>query len=287
MSWLGKVAGGFLGLLAGGPLGAAFGAAIGHQFDQAQDGEGLGLDEREAVVLLSPLSFALFQVMGGVAKSDGRVSEAEIRSAALIMDRLNLPEPLRVQCMRLFYEGKQQSVGQSMAPVRGLFAGRPHLARRFIALQTEAALADGFLQGEKEAVLLELCRIIGFSRYEFSGIRTRLETEIRFAGLGARKTPGAGARRDGFHGTGEQRARVEPPDPSGALKLRDSYALLGLSPWASDLELKQAYRRAISLHHPDKLAASAASPLKLEQATRKAQEVQKAYECILKSRSVP
>lgn len=190
--------------------------------------------------------------------------------------------------MRLFYEGKQQSVGQSMAPVLGLFAGRPLLARRFVALQTEAALADGFLQGEKEAVLLELCRIIGFSRYEFSGIRTRLEAEIRFVGMGARKTSdGSRARAEDFYGSGKGRTRSQVPDSWGGFKLSESYALLGLSPLATDLEVKQAYRRAISLHHPDKLAASGASGSTLELATRKTQEIQSAYEHILKSRGLP
>jgi DnaJ like chaperone protein len=287
MSWLGKLAGGFLGLLAGGPIGAALGAALGHQLDQSHEMGGLGFDAAGEEEYLSSFIQALFLVMGAIAKADGRVTEAEIHQAVVIMDRLRLPEPLRVSSMRLFYAGKEQdSVLSALLPVLALFAKRPHLARRFIELETEVALADGYLHPAKESLMLEMCRVIGFSRYEFHGIRTRLEAELRFAGFGARGSRGAGSY-ESQAGRKDWRRYAAPPPSEGGVALRGAYALLGVLPQASDAEFKQAYRRLISQHHPDKLEASGASATEIERATQKAQEIQKAYELVSKSRGLP
>jgi DnaJ like chaperone protein len=62
MSWLGKLAGGFLGLLAGGPIGAALGAALGHQLDQSHEMGGLGFDAAGEEEYLSSFIQALFLV---------------------------------------------------------------------------------------------------------------------------------------------------------------------------------------------------------------------------------
>ncbi len=57
-----------------------------------------------------------------------------------------------------------------------------------------------------------------------------------------------------------------------------SYAVLGVTPDASDGEVDQAYRRLISQYHPDRLAG-AAEELR-EQAERKAREINIAYDRI-------
>lgn len=51
---------------------------------------------------------------------------------------------------------------------------------------------------------------------------------------------------------------------------RDPYELLGVSPEASDEELRAAYRRLVQLHHPDHNGGS-------EAATRRFEEIQVAY----------
>jgi hypothetical protein len=50
----------------------------------------------------------------------------------------------------------------------------------------------------------------------------------------------------------------------------DPYETLGVSPTASDAELRAAYRRLVQLHHPDHNDGSAAS-------TRRFEEIQEAY----------
>ena len=298
MSWFGKLAGGAFGFLMGGPVGAALGAALGHHFDQAaQEAQAFqaGFEPGEGEHAQHLFFLALFQVMGAIAKSDGRVSEAEIASARAIMDRMQLPDALCRSAMHLFNQGKRQGIRltEVVSPLIGICERHPHLARLFITLQTEAALADGPLHPAKENHLLELCQDFGFSRYEFFGIRTRLETEQRFGDFREQRRPRARAHyAGGGHDPYEERRNRQSSGdedlglgyrPSG---LREAYALLGLSARANEKEIKQAYRRAISQHHPDKLAASGATPERLQRATQKSQEIQKAYDAILKARSL-
>jgi len=62
------------------------------------------------------------------------------------------------------------------------------------------------------------------------------------------------------------------------LRRDNPYAVLGVTPDASDAEIDQAYRRLISQYHPDKLAG-AASDLR-RQAETKAREINGAYDRI-------
>lgn len=293
MSWFGKLAGGAFGFLMGGPVGAVLGAALGHHFDQATEGVQAfqaGFEPGEAERAQSLFFNALFQVMGAIAKSDGRVSEAEIAAARHIMSRLQLPDPLCRSAMQLFNEGKCQrlELPELISPLIGICERHPHLARLFITLQTESALADGSLHPEKERLLLDVCRLLGFSLYEFFGIRTRLETEQRFGDFSGQRRPKSRSYdwRGGAHGQDYQRSSENLGLGHGYPVLNDAYRILGLSPRSSEKDIKQAYRRAISQHHPDKLAASGASPEMLQRATQKTQEIQKAYDAIFKARAL-
>ena len=66
--------------------------------------------------------------------------------------------------------------------------------------------------------------------------------------------------------------------------LKDAYRLLGVSDGASDAELKKAYRRLMSQHHPDKLVAKGLPEQMVKDATEKTQQIKAAYELIRKSR---
>lgn len=65
----------------------------------------------------------------------------------------------------------------------------------------------------------------------------------------------------------------------------DAYDVLGLENDASDTEIDLAYRRLMAQCHPDRLAGAA--PELLEQAQRRAAEVNQAYDRIRKQRGKP
>ncbi|RQW77088.1 MAG: molecular chaperone DjlA, partial [Methylococcus sp.] len=144
---------------------------------------------------------------------------------------------------------------------------------------------DGRLTPAEEGLLLRICDRLHFSRYEFFGIKTRMETERRFAGFG----PGGGFRQEQNHQQHYQRQqwqhRYEPPRPRET-PISEAYAALGLTPSATDSEIKRAYRKLISQHHPDKLAAKGVSADRMKQATEQTQKIQKAYDAICKVRKL-
>lgn len=293
MSWLGKITGGAFGFLVGGPLGAAFGLALGHQLDQANfdlSEHQAGLSTEEAEQLRQVYLSAVFQVMGHVAKTDGRVSVAEIGCARDIMARMQLGGPDRVWAMRLFNDGKQPQFDlyATLGALRDVAQGRPLLIRFFMATQTEMALADGPLTMAKGRLMLDLCDMLGFSRYEFFGIRTRLEARRRLGRFGEGSPGGGSARYQSDGSTAWEQKKQPPPqrplhDPSG---LEGAYTILGLSMSASDDEIKRAYRRAISRNHPDKMLAQGLSVKELHAATETTQKIQRAYEMICRARAM-
>ena len=61
---------------------------------------------------------------------------------------------------------------------------------------------------------------------------------------------------------------------------KDYYKILNVARTASAADIKRAYRKLMSEHHPDKLVAKGLPPEMMEMAKQKAQEIQKAYELI-------
>jgi hypothetical protein len=109
MGWYGKLIGAVLGAIIGrGLLGAIVGFVIGHQFDR-KAGRTSRAARPGAVPSrdLQTLFFrATFQVMGHVAKADGRITEKEIEAARAAMRRFSLSDADVQRAIGLFTEGK-------------------------------------------------------------------------------------------------------------------------------------------------------------------------------------
>jgi DnaJ like chaperone protein len=69
-------------------------------------------------------------------------------------------------------------------------------------------------------------------------------------------------------------------------QLNDAYTALGLTPDASDAELKRAYRRLVSENHPDKLAAKGLPDSMRQVAEERTREINVAYDLIKESRGL-
>jgi DnaJ like chaperone protein len=275
MTWFGKVVGGAFGLFVGGPLFAVLGAALGHQFDRVMGNAGLlqtdfvpGAQNRVQMAFFT----VTFSVMGYIAKADGRVSEAEIKTARAIMDRMALSEDMRKTAIRLFNEGKRPDfpLDGTLDQFRAECHRRSSLLRLFIELQLEAAYADGGLHTTEEQLLLRICDRLQFSRFEFHTIKARMEAELRFARTGRHYSQWRQQRASGIR------------RPSAA----DAYSVLGIAPSASDEEIRRTYRKLMSQHHPDKLIANGVPEEMVKLATEKTQQIRSAYEVIAKARKL-
>jgi len=249
MSWFGKLFGGGFGFMFGGPLGALLGAALGHGLDRKVS----RFRGRQRVQ--TAFFTATFSVMGHWAKADGRVSENEIQMARTLMAQMKLNPTLKKMAIRLFNEGKADEfpLDEVLAQLKQECHSRHDLMRVFLEIQLQASFADGSLDQAEKKILLHICGRLGFSRAEFD----QMEAMLRSGGSGGR---------------------------SGGMLLDDAYKILDVSKNAGDAEIKKAYRKLTSQHHPDKLVAKGLPEEMMKIAADKTHEIRTAYEVIKKER---
>jgi DnaJ like chaperone protein len=257
MSWWGKLVGGAFGFMVGGPLGALIGAAIGHNFDSGmklQATTAPGDQERVQTAFFT----ATFSVMGHIAKADGHVSKDEIANARQVMASMELDAEMRKVAINLFQQGKARDfpLDTILEQFRRECHRRQHLIRLFIEIQLQAAYADGKMHQKERAMLLHICQRLGITPDEF---------DVLAGAAGAERNYGGVSGRD-------------------RMSLSDAYAILEIPSSSTDKEIKKAYRRMMSRHHPDKLVAKGLPEEMMKIATEKTQEIQTAYELIKKSR---
>ncbi len=264
--------------MVGGPLGALLGAAVGHNLDQgtpqATAGPDAVSDERARGTFLA----TAFQLMGHVAKVDGRVSESEIAVARALMDHLQLNAAQRRAAIDCFTEGKQPGFVADAAidAFRNACRGRPTLAQRLLDMLLNIAYADGGPSPQTQARLAAIAERLGIVRVQFEALHAlfRAQRWTQQQGQG--------------HQAGSDRSddpRTHGRRPATAVNsLAQAYTVLGLKRDASPDEIKLAYRRLLKRHHPDKLAASGISVSELARATEKTRELTAAYERIREAR---
>lgn len=262
MGWWGKIIGGAFGYLLGGPLGAALGAALGHNFDKGlgRTAAVFGGQERAQTAFFT----ATFSVMGYMCKADGRVSEDEIALARAVMAQMELSAAQRETAIRLFREGKKPDfpLDAALSQLKHECGNRRNLLRMFIEIQLAAAYADGSLAAAEHRLLLHICDHLGIPRAELEHLEAIIRAERHAAGSGRGAPRAAG--------------------PS----LAQAYAILDVSSQASDAEVKKAYRRLLSQHHPDKLVAKGLPEEMMKLASQKTHEIRQAYERIAKARGL-
>ena len=100
---------------------------------------------------------------------------------------------------------------------------------------------------------------------------------------GSRDTGGKGQSQQGARDTGgRERSQQQGGRKPGEKDDAYYYAVLGLTPRASEDEIKRAYRRIMRQVHPDKVATL--SPALQKEATGKAMQVSEAYHIIERRR---
>ena len=274
-NWGGKIILGLLGMLAGGPIGLGIGVLIGHMLDKGAERvqtfnpfRPYGPGEQSQVQ--AALFDTAFTIMGHLAKADGRVSEDEIAQARAVMDRMQLSEEQRKQAIALFNQGKQDDfpLEQTVAAFATTVKHRKQLILVLLEILLQTALADGELDPAEEAILVRVAEGLGVPRAQFQQILNMLLAQAQFSGA-----------RGGHSYQGGQQAAV-PSRPS----LSQAYQVLGITDSASNQEIKKTYRKLMSQHHPDKLAAKGVPEEMIRVATEKTAEISKAYEMIKEHR---
>lgn len=266
MGFWGTLIGGTLGWTLGGPLGAMLGAAIGSSMSgsarvHSYPGGGPGApppppagnthEQRRVAFFV-----ATFGVMGHIAKADGQVSEEEAQLAREVMAGLGLDARDRSLAARIFNEGKSArfNLDDALGQLVQVAGRRRNLLRAFMEIQFKAAWADGSVHPEERRILDHIGAFLGFSRGEMAQME-----QVASAGM-------------------------RPRGPSPEEKLKEAYGVLGSKRSASDDDIRSTYRRLMRQHHPDRLAAQGLPEEMKDEATRRTQEIQKAYQTIREAR---
>ena len=268
-SWLGKLVGGALGLGMAGPVGALIGVVLGHQYDMGivetlRRRRPLDVDDEEESLATQEVLFkACFSIMGHVAKSDGRVSEAEIRVARSVMHRMKLTAEQVKEAIKLFNLGKGPSfpIDEVAKGFRDDCRGRHDVFRSLMEVQMQIALADGGMHAKVRHLLWRICQYLDISRVELA----QIEAVVRAQNAFSRR------RQD----------RLEKAD-----SVVGAYRVLGVSEQATDKEIKTAYRRLMNQYHPDKLVAKDLPESAMNVAKEKTRQIRTAYDAVKEARGM-
>jgi DnaJ like chaperone protein len=115
-------------------------------------------------------------------------------------------------------------------------------------------MGDGQVHPAEHQMIVRVARLLGLTEADVAQLEALLRT-------------GGGAR-----------------GPSPQHSLENAYAALGLTPAATDAEIKKTYRRLMSQHHPDKLASKGLPESMREMAEQKTREISTAYAVIKEAR---
>ena len=214
---------------------------------------------RDLVGIQQQFLSSSFAVMGALCKADGQVSRDEIRAAEQVFDRMHLSGTARERAKDAFNRGKAADLDldaelERFQSVCGRTGRDTGLLAMFMQVQLTAVAADGRIEPSEQDMLMRVARGIGLPEEEL----LRLEAMLGAGPGGVRNESG----------------------PS----LEDAYRVLGVSPDASDAEVKKAYRRLMSQHHPDKLAGRGMPESMREMAEEKSREIIAAWERIEEAR---
>ena len=261
----GKLLGGFFGFMFGNFFGMLLGLWLGHRFDRAtainfnvQNGLfGNSTSSQEKQKLFFE---ATFSVMGHVAKAKGQVTQTDIQVANAYMDQMRLQGEARSQAQKAFATGKDANfpLQEKLSEFAQMVRGDRNVLQMFLGIQVQVAYSDGVISDHEKSILYTIAEQLGFSRFELDRLLQMIEGQQHF-----------------HQGQTHQQQQASTDD---------AYKILGVDESATDKEVKRAYRKLMSQNHPDKLASKGLPEEMMNLAKEKAQDIQKAYETLRKTR---
>lgn len=260
-----KWIGGAIGLFTGGPLGAIAGWVFGTLVEKISDrdneipgnGSNWQDDPRSAGYSAQgyrdTFRFSLLVLASYIIKADGRIMHSEMELVRRWL-RTNFGDQAQLDGERILDElfKKQRELGMAeyrtavMSSCRQLSQLLNYEARiQLLAFLMEIAKADGRVSEEEERAVRECGAAMGISATDIESIVNLHE---------------------------------------GGTSLESAYKILGVSPDATDAEVKAAYRAVALKNHPDRVATLGEDVRKA--AEKKLQEINAAKELIWKARGL-
>lgn len=248
MIWPVTIAGTLVGLAVAHIPGALLGALVGSIVDRnlaikswAELRERLPLPAKPALNARQ----VLFMLLGHLAKSTGQVTPEHIQTARVEMQRLQLAGITQKLAIAAFAHGKHCRLADLRSGLLVHYAAADK-AQGLLQAGWRMALAQGMPTAKQQRMLQQCADWLGCSVEDFA----RIEAQA-------------------MHG--HLRPRIVQGELDAALQL------LGVNRSDSWLQVKKAYRRQVSLYHPDKLMGAGATSAQVDVATEKTRALHHAY----------
>ncbi len=282
----GKIVGALIGLAVLKLPGLILGLLIGYLFDKiyAQEFSNKGgfarfFSSQTSLQQQAIFFHALFSSLGHISKADGQVTQEEIAVATALMDNMQLSDGARKEAQQAFREGKEKDfpLEQMLSEFKAHCHSRRDVLQVFLEILISAACADGKITQQELLVLEKIAKSLGFQQKDLHFLISTYEAEQRF--------------RSSFHqqsagGSRSRQRQQQYQKYSSANSLQDAYKILGANESDDDKAIKRAYKKQMSLHHPDKLSAKGLPDQAIELAKNKTQDIQAAYELVKEKRGM-
>ncbi|MVV51149.1 molecular chaperone DjlA [Pseudomonas sp. PB120] len=253
MLWPGTLIGAGAGFFIASIPGAMLGALLGQALDRRLHLQSWGqLREKLGGRPMLRNDELLFVLLGRLAKSDGRVTDGHIQQARQEMQALEMHESAQRRAIAAFNRGK--SGDDALRGYLRRLGAQPHAAEGVLRACWRMVWADGRAGTRELALIKQWGKWLGWSSYQVQGLSADYEPQ--------------------------KRSLV-----NSAPTYQDALRLLGVSATTEPAQIKRAYRRLLSRHHPDKIAGSGATALQVREATDKTRELQSAYTLIRERRN--
>lgn len=276
MQHFGKILGVIIGLLSGiGFWGVIIGIIIGYIADKINNIYYPKPKKNKQVLFFT----VLFQVMGHLTKSKGRVNNNDIKMAELLMKKMNLSSEYCIKAKNLFLEGKKNDypLRQKLRELHNIIAWNHSLIRTFLEIQMNAAFADGNLHHKERCVLHIIAEEFGIKYAQFVEMLNIIEKNIKYNNHYFQETK--------YHYYSSNFFNNEFTN-SNKITLEEAYNTLGINENDDFLTIKRSYKKLMSKYHPDKLIAKSLSKKMINIAKKKAQKVKLAYDIIKKEKNI-
>jgi len=307
-------------LFVGGPWGILMGFIIGHIIDQGftvfQVAAFTRITARELESIAPEFFTALFSVMGFVAKAVGKEG-GDIGRVLAVMNSMGIPMEYKNDVVNLYRSGFSPDFSMHRMVGQLYIDCQEHskLFEIFVELLLLAAMTDGKLSPIERQHIQTVCFQLDLSMSEFNRMQRLVRSVARktlkrgakqnadhasenaaaeaFAQFTQKdkqtekvkaKPNRAESWREKVEKRRERKFRQSMPggrnNSAEKRNLETAFAILNITQNASNDDIKQAYRRLTSRHHPDKLVAKGMPEEVLKMAEVRTREIRKAYDHI-------
>ena len=251
----------------------------------------------------------VFSLLGYVARKDGPVNEKEIRRTETFMQKMQLDALQKRQAIQHFKRGAAPDfqLNNALYEFQGLARKSSSLTQILLVYLVSIARVDGLLVNKEVGAVQEIASALGYSNITFEQLLKMLSSQERFSDDQVDDSAQADTQRaydeTAAHKRSSQGSTEQPfkeQQASGgwtqgkkrykgfATEKEQShcaYDALGLTPSASDLEVRKAYQKLASQFHPDKLIGQGLPPFMIKALTERFKTIQSAYDCIKKEKA--